>query len=163
MQNAGIPKKLGELGIFFEVGCPLSKHSTFHVGGNAECGVFPQSREELVGALLLLRSLDVPFLVIGKGSNVVFSDEGFEGAVVFTEGVKLTLVKGNEIFADAGISLAALATLAAENGLTGLEFAHGIPGTLGGAVFMNAGAYDGCMADVTLASEYLDLETGETT
>ncbi len=149
---------LVEMGVLFVKNCPLWKHSSFRIGGDADVGVFPKTREELIAVLSLLHASKIPMLVIGKGSNVVFADEGFRGAVVFTEECKAICRDGDGLVADAGISLAALATFAAKESLTGAEFAHGIPGTLGGAVFMNAGAYDGCMAGICVKSQYYDLQ-----
>lgn len=138
----------------------LARYSSFRIGGDADLAVFPRSREELLTALTLLRASGLPMLVIGKGSNVVFSDDGFRGVVLFTSEFRSIRIDGNLLEADAGATLAAVANEARRASLTGLEFAHGIPGTLGGAVFMNAGAYGGCMADVCAASEYFDLESG---
>ena len=154
-------KKLQELGIEWELNCPLSRHSSFHIGGAADVALFPRSGDELLSALAFLRSESIPTLVIGNGSNVVFADEGYRGAVVFTGKCRKIKIEDNIIFADAGVSLSALASAARDEGLSGLEFAFGIPGTLGGAIYMNAGAYGGSMSDVCISSEYYDLVSGK--
>ncbi len=148
------------LSVPYEENCPLSRHSSFRIGGPAALGIFPQSREQLTEVLERVCREQIPYLVIGKGSNVVFSDDGFDGAVIFTEGCRTLVCKENELRADAGVPLVRLAQVAWENALTGAEFAHGIPGSLGGAVFMNAGAYGGCMADICASSAYFDTASG---
>lgn len=157
-----LQKELALRKIATESSCPLSNHSTFRIGGTARLGVFPRTRRELIEALSLLRNAAVPFWVIGRGSNVVFPDEGFCGAVVFTPVSGGVTVDGTTVYADAGVSLTALSAAARDASLTGLEFAYGIPGTLGGAVYMNAGAFGGSMADVCASSDYYDLDSGKT-
>ncbi len=154
-------QELAAQGIRTQVDCPLSKHSTFRIGGKAELGVFPQSEAELVSVLQYVCDSALPYLVIGKGSNVVFSDSGFAGAVLFTEGVKGISVEGREIRAAAGETLTALSQTARDASLSGLVFAYGIPGTVGGAVFMNAGAFGGEMSDVCVKTAYFDTKTGK--
>ena len=157
----GLIKKLQTLGVEWELNCPLSRHSSFRIGGAADIALFPHSSDELCQTLSLLQANKIPTLVIGNGSNVVFSDEGYRGAVVFTGKCRKIKIEDDMIFADAGVSLSALASAARDESLSGLEFAFGIPGTLGGAVYMNAGAYGGSMSDVCISSEYYDLETGQ--
>ena len=154
-------KELQMNGIEWELNCPLSKHSTLRIGGGADIALFPHSTEELCRALAFLRARDIPTLVIGNGSNVVFSDEGYRGAVVFTGKCREIKIEENILFADAGVPLSALSSAARDEGLSGLEFAFGIPGTLGGAIYMNAGAYGGSMSDVCINSSYYDIQTGE--
>lgn len=154
-------KELQMNGIEWELNCPLSKHSTLRIGGGADIALFPHSTEELCRALAFLRARDIPTLVIGNGSNVVFSDEGYRGAVVFTGKCREIKIEDNILFADAGVPLSALSSSARDEGLSGLEFAFGIPGTLGGAIYMNAGAYGGSMSDVCISSSYYDIQTGE--
>ena len=153
--------KMQELGIDWEQNCPLSRHSSFHIGGAADIALFPQSTEKLCQALTLLREQEIPTLVIGNGSNVVFSDEGYRGAVVFTGKCRKIQIDGDVVIADAGVSLSTLASAVRDESLSGLEFAFGIPGTLGGAIYMNAGAYGGSMSDVCVSSEYYDLQTSQ--
>ena len=154
-------EKLQTLGIEWEQNCPLSRHSSFHIGGAADLALFPKSSDELCQALTFLRAQDVPILVIGNGSNVVFSDEGYRGVVVFTGKCRKIKIEDDTVYADAGVSLSALSSAVRDESLSGLEFAFGIPGTLGGAVYMNAGAYGGSMSDVCISSEYYDLKTGQ--
>ncbi len=153
--------KLQQEGIETESAHPLASHSTFRIGGRADLALFPKSRAELCRALGLLRDAGISPVVIGGGSNIVFPDEGIRGAVVFTSGCRSLTIDGDRITAEAGVRLAALAAAAGEAGLGGAEFAHGIPGTVGGAVFMNAGAYGGSIADICVASDYYDTKTGE--
>ena len=153
--------KMQELGVDWEQNCPLSRHSTLRIGGVADIALFPRSTEKLCQALTFLRENEIPTLVIGKGSNVVFSDEGYRGAVVFTDKCRDNKIEDTVIVADAGIPLSALTNAVRDEALSGLEFAFGIPGTLGGAVYMNAGAYGGSMSDVCIRSEYYDLKTGK--
>lgn len=148
-------------GIDIQTDCALSMQSTFRVGGAARAAAFPDTREKLITTLSLASAAGVRFAVFGNGSNVVFADEGFDGLVIFTGRCRELTVDGDRIVADAGVSLAKIASLACANSLSGAEFMHGIPGTLGGAVFMNAGAFEGSMEQITVTSDYWDIETGE--
>lgn len=138
---------------------PMKNHCSFRIGGPAELFAEPASEEELTGLVRLLRRLGVKTTVIGRGTNLLVRDEGVTG-VVIRVGERLSAVRvdGTEIYAESGASLAQLAVAARQKGLTGLEFAHGIPGSLGGAVFMNAGAYGGEMKDVVARVRYMDGE-----
>lgn len=153
-------KEIYTLGVEWEQNCPLSKHSSFRIGGAADVALFPKSSDELCKTLSLLREEEMPVLVIGNGSNVVFSDAGYRGAVVFTGKCRNIKIENNLVFADAGVLLSTLSSAVRDESLSGLEFAFGIPGTLGGAVYMNAGAYGGSMSDVCVGSQYYDLKTG---
>ena len=128
---------------------PMSRHTSFQIGGPAELFLTPASLTQLQKAWGLLRQAGIPIHVMGKGSNLLVLDGGIAGAVIQI-GPQLgqCYVQENRIFAEAGAPLGALASLAAAHGLSGLEFASGIPGALGGAVAMNAGAYGGEMAQV---------------
>jgi UDP-N-acetylmuramate dehydrogenase len=137
---------------------PLRNFTSFGIGGPAELLLLPSSGEELAELCALLRGLGVKPVLLGNGSNVLAPDEGLRGAVVVTRRAAKMERRGDGIAADCGASLTKLAAFALEEGLTGLEFAYGIPGTLGGALIMNAGAYGGEMKDVTLRAEYLDGE-----
>ncbi|MBR4110819.1 MAG: UDP-N-acetylmuramate dehydrogenase [Clostridia bacterium] len=132
----------------------MSKHTSFKTGGKAEYFVTPESKEELIEIL----KIDSPITIIGNGSNLLVKDNGIKGIVVSTIKLRNYKIDGDTIEADAGMPLIMLSKIAAENGLTGLEFACGIPGTLGGAIFMNAGAYGGEMNDIVVSSEYIDKE-----
>ena len=128
---------------------PMNKHTTFRIGGNAECFVSIQSIDELCELTSLCRRENIPFFLIGKGSNLLVSDKGIPGVVAYL-GEELCSISVNEnlIVAEAGATLAAVAATALKEGLTGFEFAAGIPGTVGGAIRMNAGAYGGDMSQV---------------
>ena len=122
----------------------LANYSTFKIGGECDLAVFPTNKEELVLSLDILKKHNVRHRVIGRGSNILFADEGFDGALVFT--IKMCAVRVNDdntVYAESGATMKAVALAAAKAGLSGLEFAHGIPGSIGGGIFMNAGAYGG--------------------
>ncbi len=127
---------------------PMKNHTTFKIGGNADLFVKVKSKSELTKTLELAKENEVPFLILGKGSNLLVSDNGIEGAVISVLGLNEISVNQNEISCGAGANLSEVCIKARDNGLTGLEFAYGIPGSVGGAVYMNAGAYGGEMANV---------------
>lgn len=128
---------------------PMKLHTTFRIGGNAECFVRIQNIEELSALVEFCRREDLPFFFIGKGSNLLVSDNGIAGVVAtFGDGMSDIIVKDDMIIAEGGASLSAVASHALQKGLTGFEFAAGIPGSVGGAVRMNAGAYGGEMSQV---------------
>ena len=138
---------------------PLAGHTTFKIGGPAAVFVQPADEAQLCAAVALCRELAVPYYILGNGSNVLFGDKGWAGAVICLAGMKGGVLReGNTLTAPAGLPLSALCTAAWEAGLAGLEFAYGIPGTVGGAVYMNAGAYGGEMKDVLLSVRYLTAE-----
>lgn len=139
----------------------LAKYSTFKIGGNARYAVFPESKSALVFAVTACREFGIPYRIIGCASNVLFDDEGFSGAVIFTKWVNKTERDGNIFRAECGLPLSALCLLAKNLSLSGLEFAFGIPGSVGGAIYMNAGAYGGEIKDVLCAAEFLDTESGK--
>lgn len=142
--------------------CPLAPLSSFHIGGAARTAVLPETREQLLRALELVRAARAPFDIIGNGTNLLFPDGIYEGVLLVTRRMRGAVFRGDGVTAAAGEPLPALAADAWRHGLSGLEFAQGIPGTVGGGVFMNAGAFGGCMADVTAWSEWYDCESGET-
>ena len=132
---------------------------TFRCGGNAELFVTPGSIDELTQVVALCRENDVEFLVIGNGSNLLVKDEGYKGVIIEVNSrISFIDVIGEDIVADAGAKLSAVAVTAMENDLGGFEFAHGIPGNIGGAVMMNAGAYGGEMKQVLKWVKVLDNE-----
>ncbi len=134
----------------------MSGHSSFLVGGPADLLIRPQNRQDLIKSLALVKAAKVPFYIMGKGSNLIVRDKGFRGVMIKMTGLTGVDIKDTAIYAEPGISLKDLADLALEESLTGLEFASGIPGSLGGAVTMNAGAYDGEMKNIITAIEVLD-------
>ncbi len=133
---------------------PLKNHTTFKVGGPADILVTPTSKEELIECL----KLNVPKFIVGNGSNLIVKDGGIRGLVIKTTKVDNVSLNGNIIEAELGAKLGKLAMLARDNSLTGFEFASGIPGTVGGAISMNAGAYGGEMKDVVIESMYCDYD-----
>jgi len=134
---------------------PLSRHTSFRIGGPAKRMAFPKTAEELIVLDGFLREADVRTILLGNGTNVLFPDEGLDAVVIATGEMDAIERDGDTLTADAGVSLARLATFAWQEGLTGLEFAHGIPGSLGGGVVMNAGAYDGSLSDVLVEATAL--------
>lgn len=140
---------------------PLSKLSTFRIGGNAAYAVYPKSTDEFAALTALCVSLSIPYTVLGNGSNVLCADDGYEGVVLVTTDMNAITREGNTVKADCGVSLTYLASYAGKEGLGGLSFAYGIPGTVGGAVFMNAGAYGGEMKDVITSVSWYDPLTDE--
>lgn len=136
---------------------PLSAHTTFKVGGPADLMVFPQSVGEIQQLVRTCRENNIPYMVMGLGSNLLVRDKGFRGIVIkIGHALKGLYVSEDEIMAEAGIRLSELSKKAAAHCLSGLEFAEGIPGSVGGAVVMNAGAYDGEMSQVLTAVSALD-------
>ncbi len=138
---------------------PMSRHTSFHIGGAAEHFVMPADASELLNVIKYCNTAAIPVTIVGKGSNLVVSDNGIAGAVICTLGINdIYLCENGNIFAAAGASLAALCTFAKDNCLSGLEFAYGIPGSVGGAMFMNAGAYGGEMKDVAVSACVMDSD-----
>lgn len=144
--------RLGEIlsGEQYIIDAPMSEHTTFKIGGAADFLIFPASAAEVGKIFSLANEFKIPCTILGNGSNVLVLDNGIRGAVVkfsdkFFGGIR---AEGERIFAGAGAKLKDVSNFAAENNLSGMEFAVGIPGSIGGAVFMNAGAYDGEMKNV---------------
>ncbi len=125
----------------FKRDLPLSSLSTFRIGGTADYAVFPDSADKLIRAIRALRTCGVSFEVVGNSSNILFSDDGYRGAVISTRKIANARIEGDRLICGCGAMLPAISRLAADNSLSGLEFACGIPATLGGAVVMNAGAH----------------------
>ncbi|NLP13837.1 MAG: UDP-N-acetylmuramate dehydrogenase [Clostridium sp.] len=138
---------------------PMKRHTSFKVGGSADILVTPVSIFQLSEILKLCKRENVPILVMGNGTNLIVSDKGIRGAVIkIYDNLNGCSVENDTIRAYGGILLSKLSNVALENNLTGLEFASGIPGTLGGAVAMNAGAYGGEMRNVVFETEYMDKD-----
>ncbi|MBO5908730.1 MAG: UDP-N-acetylmuramate dehydrogenase [Clostridia bacterium] len=137
----------------------MSRHTSFKIGGAADIYLCPQSADELKTVLSVAKAENIPLTIIGNGSNLLVSDDGINGAVISTiKCNKIKMLDENTIYADAGASLTAVCLAAKDAGLTGLEFAYGIPGSIGGALFMNAGAYGGEMKDITESAESITLD-----
>lgn len=146
---AAVREFLGENQFF--VNEPMYNHTTFNIGGPADYLIFPANMEQVARIFQLLREYEIPHTILGNGSNVLVLDKGIRGAVIKMHApMSYKRCEGNRIIAGAGAYLKHVSAFAAENSLTGLEFACGIPGSLGGAVFMNAGAYDGEMKNVVV-------------
>jgi UDP-N-acetylmuramate dehydrogenase len=127
----------------------LAKMTTLQIGGIAKYVTYPETDVALDTIMRLLKEKNIPYKLIGKGSDLLCSDDDFNGVIIkLDRNFNDVIFNGNEITARAGASIIALAVDAANHGLSGLEFASGIPGTLGGTIFMNAGAYKSCMADI---------------
>lgn len=138
---------------------PMSRHTTFAIGGPADLFVTPKTPEQLSEALKVIRSCGLPLLLLGNGSNMLVADAGYRGAVIcMSELDDVRAEDDGTLVAQAGALLGRVARRAQRAGLTGAEFSGGIPGSVGGAVFMNAGAYDGQMAGIVEKTEYLDGE-----
>ena len=124
----------------------MSRHTTFKTGGPASLFIRPDSLEQLKKVVALLKRAEVPYFILGNGSNLLVSDKGYDGAIISTDKfTDIRLEDEKTIYAEAGVKNSAIAAFARDNSLTGFEFAAGIPGSLGGAVIMNAGAYGGEM------------------
>ena len=146
-------------GLDLREGEPMAEHCSFRVGGPAAAMALPASAGELEALCRLLREKGVKPLVIGNGTNILPPDEGLDRFVIAAcPGAGEVTVEGSTVTADCGATLASAATAAAGAGLTGLEFAHGIPGSVGGGVVMNAGAYGGELKDAAVWTQYLDEE-----
>jgi len=131
---------------------PMKDHTTFRIGGLADYLILPASMEDVAFVFQCLKRHDIPFVILGNGSNVLVLDKGIRGAVIkFNSPISAIRKKKNTLTAGAGALLRDVSEFAAENNLSGMEFACGIPGSIGGAVFMNAGAYDGEMKNIVSA------------
>lgn len=135
---------------------PMSAHTTFRIGGEADVFIKPASEEVLKGVLFALKETGIPYYCIGGGSNLLVSDFGIRGAALYTGGFSdMTLLDGCVIECGAGVKLSRMCSFALENSLSGCEFAWGIPGTVGGAVYMNAGAYGGEVKDILVSVRHM--------
>ena len=136
---------------------PMKKHTTFRIGGPAEYLILPQTAEEIADVVKLCRQEEIPWYIVGNGSNLLVADEGVRGVVIqLLRSFNEIQVEGCQIRMQAGAQNAAVAKRALDASLTGFEFAAGIPGTIGGAVVMNAGAYGGEMKDILKEVTVLD-------
>lgn len=153
---SGIRTKLPRLELLEQES--MSRHSSFRIGGPARALALPDSEEELLALMELCRSSGIEPLIIGNGTNLLVTDRPLERLVIKTERLCTVSCLENRLTVGCGATLARAAVCAQQNGLSGLEFAHGIPGSLGGAVCMNAGAYGGEMKDVVVSTRYLDAQ-----
>lgn len=135
----------------------LKKHTTFKVGGNAKFLALPRTKYQAAELLKYLKSNGIKYYIIGRGSNVIFRDEGFDGVVIKTSNLQKTEFLGdNKVYADAGVVLNVLCKALQEKSLAGMEFCYGIPGNVGGGLFMNCGAYGGEICSAVEEVEYID-------
>ena len=135
----------------------MKNHTSFKIGGNADFLVLPQSIEQIESLIKILKENNINYMVMGNGSNLLVDDDGIRGVVIkISRNFSQVECKEETITAQCGVLLSRVSNIALENSLTGFEFAGGIPGTLGGAVVMNAGAYGGEMKDVVLKTKYID-------
>lgn len=157
MADLQIIKELSDkLGISYTMQEPMSKHTTFKIGGNADMFVSVSNTEQLKAVVTSCKDNDIPLFILGRGSNLLISDEGMCGVVLTLDGeFKDISSKENTIICGAGANLTKLCVFALSESLSGLEFAYGIPGSVGGAAYMNAGAYGGEMKDVVASVTHM--------
>ena len=136
---------------------PMSRHTSFRIGGPAKVMAFPKNTEELSALLKLSCTMDIKPRILGAGTNVLAPDEGIEGLVICLkdclDGMKL--LENDRVQVMGGVTMTRAAVFASNQGLSGMEFAHGIPGTVGGGIYMNAGAYGGELADICESVEVM--------
>jgi len=167
-----LKQALSAAGIAYKENEPLSAHCTFRIGGPADVFILPENEAQLCAAIKLAKEANVKYYLLGNGSNILFEDAGYRGAVINVSAMKSAIgilenicfpgkdpsLTYDAVVVGADKMLSSLCMTALENSLTGLEFAYGIPGTVGGAVYMNAGAYGGEMKDVLVSVRYLTAE-----
>lgn len=151
----------GKRMFFTRADYPMKQITSFRIGGNADLAVYPADTKAFAFALTAAKENGVPFIVIGNGSNTLASDKGFRGVVFVTTDMRKVTIEGEYLTSGCGCLLGSVGTNASTAGLSGAEFANGIPGTVGGAVYMNAGAYGGQMSDIVVRTECYDLDSGE--
>ena len=135
---------------------PMSRHTTFGIGGKADCFLIPKTTEELCIIMRLAYKAGLPVFILGGGANLLVRDKGIRGAVIFTGRLHQIEQNGSFLKVSSGVSTAEAARAAYERGLSGMEFASGIPGTIGGAAYMNAGAYGGEMSKIIVSATACD-------
>lgn len=137
---------------------PMALHTTFKIGGPAKLAVFPKSENEISDVIKKCKAENVRYMVVGNGSNLLVADEGIDAVVIILgkDFGEVKLLDDETIFAQAGAPLMKVCRVALENGLSGVEFAYGIPGSCGGGAFMNAGAYGGELGDVMFRCDHID-------
>ncbi len=138
------------------LGEPMGKYTSFRIGGPADYYLEPSDKDDVVRIITYLQEQNIPFMMVGKGSNLLVSDEGIRGAVINVEsGLGSIRAEGNRIYVDAGVTLVRFVDFCIQRGLKGVEMLAGIPGTIGGAIVMNAGAYGGEISDFLVEVEML--------
>ena len=160
MENTAFQAKIGDFlpGIELRFNAPMKNHTSFRIGGPAEVMAFPKNSEELSEILKVSKLLDAEYRILGAGTNILAPDEGIKGIVICLKDSLdgMELLPGDRVRIAAGVSMARAAMFAANHSLSGLEFAHGIPGSVGGGVYMNAGAYGGEICQVCECVEVMD-------
>lgn len=146
--------------IAYRLNEPMKSHTSFKIGGPAEIFISPADEAGLCGLIKKCRESGIPYFVLGKGSNILVSDSGIDGAVISTAYMNKISVCEDRLICEAGASLSEVCRTALENSLSGLEFAYGVPGSVGGALYMNAGAYGGEMSDIVEKADFTD-ENGD--
>ncbi len=145
-----------QAGIRLEKNVPLCEHTTFRIGGPADYAVYPSDSEQMGKLIAFLYQNSIRHFVLGRGSDILASDGGYRGVLVLTREMNTLQRQGNRIIAGAGCSMASVSNLAQKEGLAGIEFLHGIPGSIGGGVFMNAGAYGSEIGSYLESVEWVD-------
>lgn len=137
---------------------PFSEISTFKIGGNVRYLVYPKNTKELKDCIEISKFQGLPYFFMGNGSNILCRDGGFNGVIISTLSLNKVIKNDNVLVSASGVSIYDLAEYAMISGLSGLEFAEGIPGTVGGAIFMNAGAYESAIENIIVSAEAMDSE-----
>ena len=148
----------GESRFFVRHDYLMKQITSFRIGGPADIAVYPADADAFAYALKKVKELNIPYIVLGNGSNTLASDKGFRGVVFVTTDMRKVQIDGEYLTAGCGCLLGSVGTNASTAGLSGAEFANGIPGTVGGAVYMNAGAYGGQMSDIEYSTTCYDLD-----
>lgn len=158
-----LTEQFDKMGIAYLLDEPMSRHTTFKIGGAASIMAVPTSVQEVAEIVKICNNLKIRYMAVGNGSNLLVSDGGIDACVIMLgkDFAKVELLDGNIIHCQAGAQLMKVCRVALENGLSGLEFAYGIPGSCGGAAFMNAGAYGGEMKDVLVRCRHIDSHGNE--
>ncbi len=154
-------EEAGKREFFIRHDYPMKNITSFRIGGPCDLAVYPACADAFVFAINKCKELSVPYIVLGNGSNTLASDKGFRGVVFVTTDMRKVEINGEFLTAGCGCLLGSIGTNASNSGLSGAEFANGIPGTVGGAVYMNAGAYGGQMADIVYSTACYDIDSGE--
>lgn len=162
MMVDGLLSELDSRGICYKVGYSVRSACTFKVGGVTPLALFPIDEEQLVECVAMLDRHEFPFRVIGRGSNTIFADGKLQNAIIFTQSVDYVCVEDTVVRCGAGVGLMPLASFLCKSALTGFEFACGIPGSIGGAMYMNAGAHGGAMENVVAESRAYNRKSGKT-
>ena len=158
-----ISERLSQQNIEFLENAELSHYCTFKIGGTADFLVFPDTEDKLIASVKIANEVGIPYAVIGNASNILFADAGYSGMIISTKKLQDISVgksdeRESEMTCACGAMLPKVSSYAAEHSLSGIEFACGIPGTIGGAIFMNAGAHGGAISDVLISSRAYDVK-----